>query len=148
KGLSNIMQKKYALISVYNKANLEKIAPTLNKLGYTIISTEGTGAVLKKLGIDFIPASEITKNPDALHDCIQTISYAVSGGILFDRANELHISQVNQLNIKSIDIVICNFPPLEEVVRSEDEFNIKHVDVGGPLMLRSAATNYKWVLPI
>jgi len=142
------MSNKYVIISVYNKNNLEKIVPTLDKLGYKIIATAGTGKILKSLNINFIKASKVTKNPNALYDCIQTISYFIYGGILFNRNNQDHVKQIKKLNIKPIDIVICNFPPLNEIVKTQNDFNIQHVDVGGPLMVRSAATNYKQVLPL
>lgn len=140
--------KKYALISVYDKRNLETIVPVLDSLGYTVISTAGTGKILSQMNIKFLSADKATQNPNAFTDCIQTISYSVSAGILFDRKNKHHIEQIKEFQIKPIDIVICNFPPIEQVVKDEKEFNITRVDVGGPLMIRSAATNYKYAIPV
>ena len=142
------MKNKSVLISVYDKQKLDEIAPTLVELGYDIIATSGTSQALKKLNIMTISPAEITQNPNALHDCIQTIGFSISGGILFDRQNKQHLTQIKKLEIRPIDIVICNFPPLKEAVQKPKDFNIHHVDVGGPLMLRSAATNYHWVLPV
>lgn len=139
---------KNVLISVFNKTNIKFLAQAFVDAGYNIIATEGTGKKLNEAGIEFIPAQEITGNPAALQDCIQTISYNISGGILFNRGNKHHIQEIEELDIKNIDAVVCNFPPLEESVKSMDTFDIQHVDVGGPLMVRAAATNYSQVLVV
>jgi phosphoribosylaminoimidazolecarboxamide formyltransferase/IMP cyclohydrolase len=81
-------------------------------------------------------------------DCIPTIGYPILAGILFDRSNPLHQLQMEDFELQPIDLVICNFPPVAKVVKHLNDFNIHHVDVGGPLMLRSAATNFHWVLPV
>lgn len=138
--------KHYALLSVFDKTGIEIIAKSLVDSGYEIIATEGTGSVLSQHQIGFIPASMMSGNPDALRDCIQTIGFQLSAGILFNRNDPSHISQVNQLKINSIDAVVCNFPPVNEVIHKPEDFNIQHVDVGGPLMVRAAATNYSQVL--
>ncbi len=140
--------KPHALISVYDKTNIIQIASVLHHKGYNIISTAGTGNKLRRNNIPFIPTEQATSNPDILKDCIQTISFNVSAGILFDRHNQEHKLHVKSLGIKPIDVVICNFPPLTQTVRSLSNFNILNVDVGGPLMIRAAATNYKDVLVV
>jgi phosphoribosylaminoimidazolecarboxamide formyltransferase/IMP cyclohydrolase len=142
------MKKPAALISVYDKQNLVQIAPDLVKLGYDIIASSGTSRKLNNMGIKTIPAETATRNPDVLRDCIPTIGYPISAGILFDRSNLQHQQRMTKFNLQPIDLVICNFPPVTEVVKRPNDFNIHHVDVGGPLMIRSAATNYRWVLPI
>ena len=53
-----------------------------------------------------------------------------------------------KLGLKNIDIVVCNFVRFEKVIRKLTDFNIKNIDVGGPLMVRAAATNFKHVLVI
>lgn len=138
--------KHYALLSVFDKTDIQIIAKSLVDSGYEIIATEGTGSVLSQHQINFIPAAKMSGNPDALKDCIQTIGFQLSAGILFNRKNQSHINQVDRLKVNPIDIVVCNFPPVGEVIRKPDDFNIQHVDVGGPLMVRAAATNYRQVL--
>lgn len=138
--------KRYSLLSVFDKTDIEMIAKSLIDGGYEIIATEGTGAVLSQHQISFIPAAKMSGNPDALRDCIQTIGFQLSAGILFNRSNPSHVDQVNRLKINPIDIVVCNFPPVNEVIQKPDDFNIQHIDVGGPLIVRAAATNYSQVL--
>lgn len=142
------MKRKSALMSVFNKRQLDQIGPTLQELGYAIIASSGTAGALKEVGVESTPADAATGNPKAFQDCIQTLSFSIYAGILFDRINKRHIKQIEDLVIRPIDVVICNLPPLQEMVQNEQDFNIRHVDVGGPLMLRAAATNYQWVLPL
>jgi phosphoribosylaminoimidazolecarboxamide formyltransferase/IMP cyclohydrolase len=138
--------KKFVLISVFDKTKVVYLATSLVNTGYKIISTAGTGKILKEQNIPYISSSEVTKNPNILKDCIQTISFNIPAGILFNRSNPSHVNQVENCNILQIDIVVCNFPPPHLIIKHSKDFNIQHVDVGGPLMVRSAAINYKQVL--
>jgi len=141
-------KRKIILASVFNKKGISKFAKILNNLGYEIISTEGTGKELIKKRVPFTPAQKVSKNPNGLKDCIKTISFQIEAGILFNRSNLIHVREAKKLGIKPIDMVICNFPPPEKIIRSSKDFNIKNIDVGGPLMVRAAATNFKHVLVI
>lgn len=134
---------KFALISVYTKTNIEVPAKILTGLGYKIIASPGTTKYLKDHKISALPAEIFTNNPDALKDCIQTISFNLQAGILHDHKKLDHIKQVKKLSISPIDVVICNFPPVDEMVKKPSDFNIQHVDVGGPLMVHAAAVNHK-----
>lgn len=139
---------RYALLSVYDKTGIAYFAKKLERFGYKIIASEGTGAELARHNISFTPAVAVSKNPQKLKDCIKTISFYIEGGILFDRSNTSHIKQISELGILPIDIVACNFPPLSEVVKVPNDFNISKIDVGGPLMVRSAAVNFKHALVV
>lgn len=141
-------KNKNALISVYNKKGISEFARVLATQGYKIFATEGTGKKLRISKIPYRSAEKISKNPTAFNDCIKTISFHIEAGILFDRLSPIHINQVAKLDIKSIDIVVCNFVDFKKMIKKPADFNIKNIDVGGPLMVRSAATNYKYVLVV
>lgn len=141
------INKKYALLSVYNKQGIVDFAKQIIDLGYEIISTEGTGRELTKNNIPFIPARRVSRNPNYLTDCIQTISYRIEGSIVFDRSNRAHLEEIRKLNMKNIELVVCNFPPLKNILKISD-FNIGNIDLGGPLMVRAAAINFRYVIPI
>ena len=146
--MKNKIFKKFALISVFDKKNIIDFAKKLKSSGYEIIATEGTGKVLAKNEISFIPVQKISKNPNKLKDCIKTISFRIPAGILFNRFDSTQLKEIKELNITPIDIVIYNFPSLKEVIKTPEDFNIKNMDVGGPLMVRAAATNFKNVLVV
>ncbi len=137
---------KYALISVYDKTDINIIAKALIETGYLIIATAGTGAKLESVGIDFILAPDMTGNPKALEDCLQTLSFKFAGGIVFDRDNKIHLKEVRRENIPCIDIVVCNITNIVDTVKTQDDFNIHNVDLGGPTMIRAACINFRDVL--
>ncbi len=143
-----MIKKKIALLSVYNKSGIVSFAKNLEKAGYKIIATENTGKKLKENNVNYVQAEKESKNPKGFDGCIKTISFQISAGILFDRLDFNHIEKIKKLKIKEISIVVCNFVTMEESVKKLSDFNIKNIDVGGPLMVRAAAVNFKNVLVI
>jgi len=146
--MKNKIKKGFVLVSVFDKRGITDFAKKIKTLGYEIISTEGTGRKLAKNGITFIPVQKVSKNPNKLKDCVKTISFRIEIGILFNRSDQKQVKEVKELGIKPIDIVVCNFPLLKKVVKRPEDFNIKNIDVGGPLMVRAAATNFRHVLVV
>jgi len=145
------MEEKYALISVSDKQGLVEFSRNLVSFGYKIISTGGTAKVLKENDIPVISVQEITGNPESFDGRMKTISFQIESGILFDRSNPSHVKEIKELQIKPIDIVVCNLYPFEKTIQkinvSLDEV-IENIDVGGPTMIRAAAKNFKdvWVV--
>jgi len=146
--MKNKIKKGFVLVSVFDKRGIADFAKKIKTLGYEIISTEGTGRKLAKNGITFIPAQKVSKNPNKLKDCVKTISFRIETGILFNRSDQKQVKEVKELGIKPIDVVVCNFPLLKKVVKRPEDFNFKNIDVGGPLMVRAAATNFRHVLVV
>src|SRR5579864_5010150 len=108
--------QKYALISVFDKTGIADLAKQISKSGYKIITTGGTAKVLSDNKIPFVPIQEITGNPESFDGRMKTISFQIESGILFDRENKKHISEAEKLNIKPIDIVVCNLYPFEQTI--------------------------------
>lgn len=132
----------YALLSVSDKSGIIPLAKSLNSLGFKIISTGGTARTLTDGGLKVIPIQDITGNPESFDGRMKTISFQIESGILFDRSNSSHIKQAKDLNIKPIDMVVCNLYPFEK------KQTIENIDVGGPTMVRAAAKNFKNVLVV
>lgn len=144
-------QEKYALLSVFDKIGIETFAKKLSDNGYKIISTGGTAKVLAQAGITIVPISDITKNPESFDGRMKTISFQIESGILYDRGNPKHVKEAKNLDIKPIDIVVCNLYPFEETVKDPKvllETAVEQIDVGGPTMIRSASKNFKNVLVV
>lgn len=139
---------RYALLSVYDKTDIIVIANALVEVGYQIIATAGTGAMLEPAGIVYSLASNMTGNPKVLEDCLQTLSFKFAGGIVYNRHNKRHQEEVIRESIPRIDIVVCNVTDISETVKNQDDFNIQHVDLGGPTMIRAACINYKDILVV
>lgn len=110
----NSIEKKYALLSVSDKTGIVELAKTLVGLGYEIISTGGTAKTLAEASVAVVPIQDITGNPESFGGRMKTISFQIESGILFDRENSEHVRQAQELNIKPIDIVVCNLYPFEQ----------------------------------
>ncbi|HSW88530.1 MAG TPA: bifunctional phosphoribosylaminoimidazolecarboxamide formyltransferase/IMP cyclohydrolase [Candidatus Saccharimonadales bacterium] len=134
--------KKYALISVYDKTGILDLAKAFVKANISIIATGGTATHLQKNNIPFIYIEEITKNPESFDGRMKTISFQIASGILFDRAEKKHVQEAKTLQIPYIDFVVCNFYPFWQ------NPGIEMIDVGGPTMVRAAAKNYQSVTTI
>lgn len=140
-----------ALISVSDKTGVIDFAKELEALGCTIISTGGTAAKLSENGINVVGISEVTGFPECLDGRVKTLHPAVHGGILAMRERPEHMSQIEELGIKTIDIVAINLYPFKETILKPEvtmEEAIENIDIGGPTMLRSAAKNHKDVVVI
>lgn len=139
-----------ALISVYDKTNILKIATYLSDKGYEIISTGGSYEYLKQNNIDVTSVSDITCFEEILDGRVKTLHPFIHGAILNKRDDLKHQEVINKHGIKHIDIVIVNLYPFEENLNNNlslDEM-IELIDIGGPTLLRSAAKNYQDVLVV
>ncbi|MDK2917650.1 MAG: phosphoribosylaminoimidazolecarboxamide formyltransferase / cyclohydrolase [Candidatus Petromonas sp.] len=142
---------KRALISVSNKTGVVEFAKELKKLGVEIISTGGTARKLSENGIEVTKVSDITGFPECLDGRVKTLHPVIHGGILAVRDNEDHMTQLKELNIDPIDLLVINLYPFKETISKEDvklEDAIENIDIGGPTMLRSAAKNFKDVVVV
>lgn len=138
---------KRALISVSDKKGLDQIAKFLFEYKVEIISTGGTKKYLEELGLPVTSVESLTGNPEAFGGRMKSISFQISSGLLFRRHNEQDQKESKELNIKPIDLVICNLYPFEKYMNqnSPEDVLIENIDIGGPLMLRAAAKNYESV---
>ena len=146
--MSQSVQIKNALISVYYKDNLEPIIHELNRLGVKIYTTGGTETFIRSLGVDVIAVEDLTSYPSILGGRVKTLHPKVFGGILARRNFESDEQQLAQYNIPEIDLVIVDLYPFEETVRSgagQDDV-IEKIDIGGISLIRAAAKNFKDVV--
>jgi phosphoribosylaminoimidazolecarboxamide formyltransferase/IMP cyclohydrolase len=128
---------KRALLSVSNKTGLVKFAEQLVKLNIEIISTGGTSQLLKSANINHLTVEEITGLPNLLDGRVKTLHPHLHGGILAKR--DTHQDEIEQLNLRCIDLVVVNFYPFAESP------TVENIDIGGPTMIRAAAKNFEWV---
>lgn len=69
------------------------------------------------------------------------------GGLLGVRGNPKHEREMNDNDIRPIDLVIMNLYAFESAVASGAAFDqcVENIDIGGPSMLRSSAKNHAYV---
>lgn len=139
---------KKALISVFDKTGIVDFAKSLDAMGWEIISTGGTSKKLKEAGIKVQDISELTKFPECFDGRVKTLHPKVEGGILAVKDNPAHQSQMKELEVEPIDMVVCNLYPFKETILKagvSHEEVIENIDIGGPTMIRAAAKNYRFV---
>lgn len=132
-----------AIVSVYDKTDIEKAGKILNELGVNIYATSGTYNYLLSKGINVRHIEDICGNPQGFERYFSSLSFNTLVGTLAEQH-----STANDIFIEKIDIVIYNFVPSWELIHSSNDFNIQNVDLGGPTIIRAAAINYKNTLPI
>ena len=134
-----------ALISVSNKENLVPLLKTLKKFNINIISSGGTYASIKKLGYQCTELSKYTGFKEMLDGRVKTLHPKIHAGILHDRQNKKHKSEMSKQNFPAIDLIVVNFYPFQKIVTNTKSPKqiIENIDIGGPTMVRAAAKNFK-----
>ena len=143
------LNKKFVLLSVFEKKNLNYLCKNLKKHNYSFISTGSTGMKIRSLGFKCTDISKITKSKEMFDGRVKTLSSLIYSSLLFKRDSEIHKKQFQSLKIPEIAIVIVNLYPFKKFVRKKNaNETVEMIDIGGPSLLRAASKNYKFVTPI
>ncbi len=140
-----------ALISVTDKTGVIDFARSLEGLNFEIISTGGTAKILRDSGVAVIEVSTLTDCPEVLGGRVKTLHPSIHGGILADRSNPEHRTQLDSMGWLPIDLVVVNlynFAGEAKNKRLSLNDAIEFIDIGGPAMLRAAAKNHRSCLPV
>ena len=144
----SIIPIKQAILSVYKKDGIDKLARLLQDKGVHILSTGGTGKSLKSVGVDYQEVSDYTGSPEMLQGRVKTLHPKIHGGLLYKREDPEQAAEALKYGIKSIDLVVVNLYPFEETIARPDvtiDLATENIDIGGPTMIRAAAKNFKSV---
>jgi phosphoribosylaminoimidazolecarboxamide formyltransferase/IMP cyclohydrolase len=136
---------KNALVSVSNKENLIVLLKTLKRFNIKIISSGGTYAEIKKLGYKCTELSKYTGFKEMLDGRVKTLHPKIHAGILHDRKNKKHRSEMNKKKFPAIDLIVVNFYPFQKIVTNTYNAKniVENIDIGGPTLVRAAAKNFK-----
>ncbi|MDH5316701.1 MAG: bifunctional phosphoribosylaminoimidazolecarboxamide formyltransferase/IMP cyclohydrolase, partial [Gemmatimonadota bacterium] len=140
-----------ALISVSDKRGVIGFARGLVQLGWELVSTGGTAASLEKAGLPVTPVDQVTGFPEILDGRVKTLHPRIHAGLLARRDLPTHTGAMAELKIDWFDLVAVNLYPFQATIANPDvsfEDAIENIDVGGPSMLRAAAKNFEFVLPV
>ena len=140
-----------ALISVSDKRGIVAFAQGLADLGWEIISTGGTAAALRNAGVPVIPVDEVTGFAELLDGRVKTLHPAIHAALLARRDLPEHVTAISERGIVPIDLVAVNLYPFQMTISRAGvpfEDAVENIDIGGPSMLRSAAKNHEFVLPV
>ena len=109
---------QYALISVFDKINLDFVCKVFKKNNIKIISTGSTSKYIKKIGYNSISVSNLTKFKEILDGRVKTIHPKIHASLLYKRSDKKHIKSFSKLNFPSINFVIVNLYPFEKTIKS------------------------------
>jgi phosphoribosylaminoimidazolecarboxamide formyltransferase/IMP cyclohydrolase len=128
-----------ALLSVYDKTGVTEFASGLVDLGWELVASGNTARALAEAGIAHLEVAAVTGAPEMLGGRVKTLHPRVHGGILADRSQAEHMSDLADQGIDVVDLVVCNLYPF----RSDP--SVELIDIGGPAMVRAAAKNHAHV---
>jgi phosphoribosylaminoimidazolecarboxamide formyltransferase/IMP cyclohydrolase len=133
---------KRALISVYDKGELESLVETLGRYDVEIISSGGTAKRIREIGYEkLVEVSDYTGHPESPGGLVKTLHPKVHGGLLLDVTDPEHKKWMDENDVKPIDLLVSSLYPFEKVVADGADLKkaIDNIDIGGPTMTRTAA---------
>jgi phosphoribosylaminoimidazolecarboxamide formyltransferase/IMP cyclohydrolase len=139
---------KWALISVWDKRGILDLARSLAEHEVGILSSGGTGTLLREAGIDFTEVSAYTGSPEMMDGRVKTLHPKVHGGLLGRRG--VDDPAMSEQGIHPIDLLVANLYPFEEMSATISDLAhlVEYIDIGGPAMIRAAAKNFRDVAVI
>lgn len=152
---------KSVFFSVHDseKPGLEVHAQALLECGIErVYASGGTARYLIEHDIPVIDFNvQITGKPPIMSHRVATLGYESAGAILSRRNIPQHMEELSQycrgVSIVPVtfDIVAVSIYPFEQIVCTEEVdllTAVENIDIGGPTLLREAAKNFEWVVPI
>ena len=140
-----------AIIAPYDKTGAVELALGLIELGWQVYSTSGSQRHLSEAGLAVHSISDLTGFPEVLDGRVKTLHPAVHAGILARSDVPEHMRQLAEHGLGGIDLVAGNLYPFVETVSTQGvqlQDALEQIDIGGPTMLRAAAKNFPFVLPL
>jgi phosphoribosylaminoimidazolecarboxamide formyltransferase/IMP cyclohydrolase len=140
-----------ALISVSDKRGIVAFAEELVRMGWEVVSTGGTASLLREAGVAVTSVDQVTGFPEILDGRVKTLHPAVHAGLLARPDRPVHVRQMQEHGLSHFDLVAVNLYPFRATIADPEvkfEDAIENIDIGGPSMLRSAAKNFEYVLPV
>src|ERR671916_11100 len=107
---------KRALLSVYDKTGIAELGRGLADLGYEVVSTGGTLAVLEAAGLSVTAVSDVTGFPEILDGRVKSLHPRIHGGLLARRDDPAHMRALETHQIFPIDVVAANLYPFAETI--------------------------------
>ena len=148
---SGEVQVARALLSVSDKTGVVEFARGLVELGVELISTGGTARELADAGLPVRAVSDFTGFPEIMDGRVKTLHPKLYAGLLAVRDEPSHVAAAYEHGVEPVDLVCVNLYPFERTaaVRGvSDAEVIENIDIGGPTMIRAAAKNFRFAVPV
>ncbi|MBO0887779.1 IMP cyclohydrolase [Candidatus Bathyarchaeota archaeon] len=130
-----------ALISVYDKTGLDRLAWIFSKLKIKMLGSGGTAESVRKIGLEVIDVSAYTGVKEMPGGLVKTLHPKIHAGILGDWRDPAQKEYLDANGIEPLDFVVVNLYPFQDVVRKDPE-NVRraidNIDIGGVALIRAA----------
>ncbi|MFM9058496.1 MAG: bifunctional phosphoribosylaminoimidazolecarboxamide formyltransferase/IMP cyclohydrolase [Planctomycetaceae bacterium] len=141
----DVVPIRRVLVSLFDKAGIDRHAAGLKAAGVRVASTGGTAAALAAHGLAVEDVSAITGFPEVLDGRVKTLHPAIFAGVLARADRDDDLAVLAEHGIERFDAVIVNLYGFEGVIARPDctpAEAIELIDVGGPSLVRAAAKNH------
>jgi len=130
-----------ALLSVYDKTGLDRLAWIFSKLHVKMLGSGGTAEAVRKLGFNILEVSDYTQVSEMPGGLVKTLHPRIHGGILGDWKDPEQRKYLEANGIEPLDFVVVNLYPFQEAVMA-DPVNFRravdNIDIGGVALIRAA----------
>ena len=144
--------KEYALVSVSDRTGLKELGLALQQAKIEILATSGSRRALEEFGVPSISLEDYTGQREILDGRVKTLHPKVHAGLLARIDRESDRQELEQSGIGRIVVAAVNLYPFTAALKSDKIQKIAQmielIDVGGPTMIRAAAKNHQFVLPL
>lgn len=134
-----------ALLSAYDKTGIVDLGAALAGLGWDLVATDGTATLLAGHGMTALSTTEWTDLPVMFDGRLKTLHHKVFAALLARGDVPAHRAQAMAAGVVPFDLIAGNFTPFHAgPVDALPDL----IDIGGPAMMRAAAKNHRWVIPL
>jgi phosphoribosylaminoimidazolecarboxamide formyltransferase / IMP cyclohydrolase len=130
-----------ALLSVYDKTGIDRLAWIFSKLHVKMLGSGGTAEAIRKLGFSVVDVSEYTQVSEMPGGLVKTLHPKIHGGILGDWKDPAQRKYLEANEVEPLDFVVVNLYPFQEAVKTDPE-NLRkavdNIDIGGVTLIRAA----------
>ncbi len=127
------------------------LAQELDRNGTELWGTSGTATRLRVHGLQLHTTDELTGISSWFGGRVKTLHPAIFGGILAPR-DPAGTREMEERGLHPFDLVAVQLYPFENALQRKpsptDEELIELIDIGGVSLLRAAAKNFPWVVPV
>jgi phosphoribosylaminoimidazolecarboxamide formyltransferase / IMP cyclohydrolase len=130
-----------ALISVYDKTGLDRVAWIFSKLQVKMLGSGGTAEAVRKIGLNIVDVSEYTGVKEMPGGLVKTLHPKIHAAILGDWKDPVQKEYLDSNGVEPLDFVVVNLYPFQEVIK-KDPGNLRkavdNIDIGGVALIRAA----------
>ncbi|HUQ56452.1 MAG TPA: hypothetical protein VM306_12455 [Lentzea sp.] len=138
-----------ALLSAYDKTGIVELGRDLAALGWDLVATDGTARLLAGHGLEVLSTTEWIDLPVMFDGRLKTLHHKVFAALLGRRDRTAHLAEQNATGVVPFDLVAGSFTPFAELAPGTPGADLPElIDIGGPAMMRAAAKNHRWVVPL